>query len=200
MVLNYIPVGCPWFVNFMLSFAVQAAMSTKHTLELSSLLDILFYVVAFWYMHYSQSYGESNILGWDVKKMEASLLNCVKTKLIAAACQLVVGERCCRDGFRQFSCFVCFSFLGYQQTTWWRSLGSQNYCQQFPGRKQARSYWYVTARKHVCGRTGWTGACAFVRVIFTRYVAWLFSGNTSERLWMRESTCQLSVKIKLLGR
>ena len=52
------------FVDFMLiSFAVEAAMSTKHTLELSSVLDILFHVVAFSYMHYSQSYGESNILG-----------------------------------------------------------------------------------------------------------------------------------------
>ena len=51
------------FVDFMLSFAVEAAMSTKHTLEISSVLDISFHVVAFSFMHYSQSYGESNILG-----------------------------------------------------------------------------------------------------------------------------------------
>ena len=48
------------FVDFMLSFAVEAAMSTKNTLELSSVVDILFHVVAFSYMHYSQSYGLGN--------------------------------------------------------------------------------------------------------------------------------------------
>ena len=58
----------------MLSFAVEAAMSTKHTLELISVLDNLFHFVAFSYMHYSQSYGEWNMQGWDIEKMEATCL------------------------------------------------------------------------------------------------------------------------------
>ena len=51
---------------------MEAALSTNHTLKLSSLLDMLFHFVAFpcffSYMQYSQSYGASNTKGWGLEK------------------------------------------------------------------------------------------------------------------------------------
>ena len=42
---------------------MEAAMSTKDTLNLSSMLGKLFHFVAFSYMQYSQSYEASNTKG-----------------------------------------------------------------------------------------------------------------------------------------
>ena len=61
---------------------MEAAVWTKHTLKLSSMLCMLFQFVAFPYIHHRECYEASIMKGWDLKKwVRASLSQCCMTRI-----------------------------------------------------------------------------------------------------------------------